>query len=85
MLNDEQAKQELINDSFQAALEQLEQINPAAKSKLFEKISDVTKGIQKISFQELSELKSGFQPGKVESLQKLHEAVDNLIKDISRG
>jgi hypothetical protein len=85
VLNDDQAKQELINDSFQAALEQLEQINPAAKSKLFEKISDVTKGIQRISFQELSELKSGYQPAKVKSLRQLHEAVDNLIKDISRG
>jgi len=85
VLNDEQAKQELINDSFQAALEQLEQINPAAKSKLFEKIEDVTKGITNIKFQELNELKSGYQPAKVEALRKLQTAVDSLLTTIEKG
>jgi hypothetical protein len=56
VLKDEQAKQELIDDNFQAALDQLEQKNPAAKSKLYEKIDDVIYGIEKIPFGELEEI-----------------------------
>ncbi len=40
VLKDEQSRQALIDDNFQAALDQLEQKNPAVKSKLFEKIEE---------------------------------------------
>ncbi|WP_435548720.1 hypothetical protein [Desulfobacterium sp. N47] len=62
VLKDEQSKQALIDDDFRAALEQLEQKNPAAKSKLFEKIEDVIAGLESLPFGELDEIKRGQQP-----------------------
>lgn len=82
VLKDEQAKHELIKDNFQAALDQLEQINPAAKSKLFEKIEDVIYGIERIPFGELEEIKSGLQPGKVDSLHRLYNSLEKILKNI---
>jgi hypothetical protein len=64
VLKDEQAREALINDDFQAALDQLEQKNPAAKSKLFEKIEDITTGIESLPFGELDEIKRGQQPAQ---------------------
>lgn len=84
VLKDEQAKQELIKDNFQAALDQLEQINPAAKSKLFEKIEDVIYGIERIPFGELEEIQSGLQPGKVDSLYRLYNSLEKILKNIGR-
>jgi hypothetical protein len=68
VLKDEQARQALIDDNFQAALDQLEQKNPAAKSRLFEKIEDVIEGVESLPFGELDEIKRGLQPAKVDSL-----------------
>lgn len=82
VLKDEQSKQALIDDDFQAALEQLEQKNPAAKSKLFEKIEDVIAGLESLPFGELDEIKRGQQPAKIESLKKLQNAAKNLLRDI---
>lgn len=82
VLKDEQSRQALIDDNFQAALDQLEQKNPAAKSKLFEKIEDVIDGIEGLPFSELDEIKRGMQPAKVESLKKLHYVATNLLKEI---
>lgn len=82
VLKDEQARQALIDDNFQAALDQLEQKNPAAKSKLFEKIEDVIYGLESLPFGELDEIKRGFQPAKIDSLKKLYIVTTNLLKDI---
>lgn len=59
-----------IDDNFQAAFYQLEQKNPAAKSKLFEKIEDIIEGLEGLLFGELDEIKRGQQPAKVNSLEK---------------
>jgi len=80
VLKDEQAKQELLNDNFQAALDQLEQKNPAAKSKLFEKIEDVIDGLNNIQWKELEEIKSGLQPGKIDSLIRLYNVLEKFLK-----
>jgi len=82
VLKDEQAHQALVDDDFQAALDQLEQKNPAAKSKLFEKIEDVIKGVSLIPFNELDEIKRGLQPAKVDSLKRLYITAENLLKTI---
>ncbi len=82
VLKDEQSRQALIDDNFQAALDQLEQKNPAAKSKLFEKIEDVAEGLEGLPFGELNEIKTGLQPAKLDALKKLHYVVKNLLKDI---
>ncbi len=82
VLKDDQATQALIDDNFQVALDQLEQKNPSAKSKLFEKIDDVVKGIECLPFGELDEIKRGMQPAKVGSLKKLHQVLTNLLEDI---
>jgi molybdopterin converting factor small subunit len=82
VLKDKQAKQELIDDNFQAALDQLEQKNPAAKSKLYEKIEDVINGIERIHLGELNEIKDGMQPGKVDSLVRLYDSVTKILKNI---
>ena len=82
VLKDEQSKQALIDDNFQAALDQLEQKNPSAKSKLFEKIEDVVKGLEGIPFGELDEIKTGLQPAKLVLLKKLYTVAGNLLKNI---
>ncbi|MCL4474723.1 MAG: hypothetical protein M1508_00650 [Nitrospirae bacterium] len=82
VLKDEQSRQALIDDNFQAALDQLEQKNPAAKSKLFEKIEDVVDGLEGLPFGELDEIKRGLQPAKVDSLKKLYNVTTNLLRDI---
>ena len=82
VLKDEQSRQALIDDNFQAALDQLEQKNPAAKSKFFEKIEDVIYDIEALPFGELDEIKRGLQPAKIDSLKRLHDVTTNLLKDI---
>jgi hypothetical protein len=82
VLKDEQSRQALIDDNFQAALDQLEQRNPAAKSKLFEKIEDVTDGLEGIPFGELDDIKRGLQPAKINSLKRLYSVTTNLLRDI---
>lgn len=82
VLKDDQAHQALIDDDFQAALDQLEQKNPAAKSKLFEKIEDVIKGLSSIPFTEVDQIKRGLQPAKVDSLKRLYATAKNLLKVI---
>jgi hypothetical protein len=82
VLKDDQSRQSLIDDNFQAALDQLEQKNPAAKSKLFEKIEDVIDGIEGLPFGELDEIKRGLQPAKIDSLKRLYGVTMNLLKNI---
>jgi hypothetical protein len=82
ILKDEQSRQALIDDDFQAALDQLEQRNPAAKSKLFEKIEEVTDGLEGLPFGELDEIKRGFQPAKINSLKRLYGVTMSLLRDI---
>jgi hypothetical protein len=82
VLKDDEARQALIEDDFQAALDQLEQKNPSAKSKLFEKIEDVISGLENMHFSEYDEIKRGLQPAKVESLKRLYEVVSNFLKSI---
>lgn len=82
VLKDEQAREALISDNFQVALDQLEQKNPAAKSKLFEKIEDVIEGCESLPFGELDEIKRGLQPAKVNALKRLFDVTSNLLKNI---
>ncbi len=82
VLRDEQSKQALMDENFQSALDQLEQKNPAAKSKLFEKIEVVIDGLESLPFGEFNEIKSGQQPAKIEALKKLHYVTTNLLRDI---
>ena len=82
VLKDEKARQALYDDNFEAALDQLEQKNPAAKSKLFEKIEDVIDGLENIKWDELGEIKRGMQPAKLEALIKLQSMTTNILKDI---
>ena len=79
---DEEARNTLIQDDMEAALEQLAQKNPSAKSKLFEKIKDVTNGLENMPFAEFSEIKTGLQPAKVQELKRIHMVLENLLKDI---
>jgi hypothetical protein len=82
VLNDPQAKQALIDDNFQTALDQLEQKIPSAKSKLFEKIDDVVFGLKNMKFYELNEIKGGFQPAKYKSLKTLQETINDFLVGI---
>jgi len=82
VLKDEQSRIELENNDFQAALDQLGQKNPSANSKLFEDIQKVIKGIDKLSFSEFTEIKNGFQQGKLNDLKLLYSKTENLLKDL---
>lgn len=79
---DEEARNALLEDNMEAALEQISIKNPAAKSKLFEKIKDVTFGLENMPFAELNEIKVGLQPAKYQELKKLHNVLSNLLADI---
>ena len=57
VLKDEQSRQALIDENFQAALDQLEQKNLTAKSKLFEKIENVIERLDAVSFWEFDEIR----------------------------
>jgi 2-hydroxy-3-keto-5-methylthiopentenyl-1-phosphate phosphatase len=81
VLKDEQARDELIINNFQAALDQLGQKNPSANSKLFEDIQRVIKGINELQFQELTEIKEGLQPGKINALRMLYNKLGDLLKE----
>jgi len=82
VLKDEQAKIELINNDFQAALDQLGQKNPAANSKLFEDIQRVVKGIDELPFFEFNDIKDGFQPVKLKNLKILYKKLEKLLQDM---
>jgi hypothetical protein len=82
VLNDKQAKNELLNNNFQVALDQLGHKNPAVNSKLFEDIQSVIIGIDKMPFAELNEIKDGLQQGKVNKLILLYHKLNELLKNI---
>lgn len=79
---DDEARNVLIEENMEAALDQLAQKNPAAKSKLFEKIKDVSFGLENMPFAELNEIKRGLQPAKVNELKRLHNVLTNLLVEI---
>jgi len=82
VLKDEEARQVLVDDNFEAALDQLGQKNPAARSKLFERIEAVISDIQNMHWSEVDEIKRGLQPAKVGSLKKLYNVLSNFLKEI---
>jgi hypothetical protein len=63
-------------------LDQLEQKNPAAKSKLFEDINAVIAGLESMPFSELDEIKSGLQQGKISVLKCLYETLDKFLRSV---
>lgn len=79
---DEEARDVLIDENMEEALSQLAQKDPAAKSKLFEKMRDVSNGIETMPFGELDEIKSGLQPAKVNELIRLKKVVSKLLNQI---
>lgn len=79
---DEEARNVLLEEDMEAALDQLSVKNPAAKSKLFERIEEVTSRLEEMPLHELVEIKSGFSPAKVKALQKLHKVVSDLLTNI---
>ena len=80
--SDEEARNVLLQENMEAALEQLAQRNPAAKSKLFEKIGEVCSGLQSMGFAELDEIKSGLQPAKADELLKLYGVLRRFLATI---
>jgi predicted DNA-binding protein YlxM (UPF0122 family) len=82
VLKDEVSRQALIDEDFEAALDQLEQKNPAAKSKLFERVEDVTDRLESIPFVELAEIQSGLQPAKFAALERLNKVVGDMLRTI---
>lgn len=79
---DTDARKALLEEDMESALEQISQKNPAAKSKLFEKIKDVIFGLETMPFAEYNEIKSGFHPAKVQELQKLYSVLSHLFNEI---
>jgi hypothetical protein len=82
VLEDQEARQALIDDDFEAALDQLEQTNPTVKSGLFEKVDAVVHGLEHLPFTEYDEIKRGKQPAKVELLQRLQKTVNKFLENI---
>jgi len=76
---DPASREALVNENMEAALEQLSLINPAAKSKLFEKIADVTLGLERLPFSEIDEIKCGYNTAKANELRSLHNVLTKLL------
>jgi hypothetical protein len=78
---DREARQVLLEEDMEAALDQLSLVNPAAKSKLFEKIVDVTSGLGRLPFNEAMEIRNGLQPAKASELKNLYRVLRKLLKE----
>lgn len=82
VLRDPDARQALIDYDFEAALDQLAQVDPAAKSPLFDKIRDVSKGIKKMPFAEIDGIRRGQEPAKVALLEELADTVNSFVESL---
>jgi hypothetical protein len=85
VLRDPAAKQQLIDSDFETALDQLALRNPGARSPLFDKVEAVIAGIREMPYSEISEIRGGRQPRKVELLQELAKAPRELLEDLQRA
>jgi hypothetical protein len=82
VLRDPDARQALIDYDFDTALDQLSQVDPAAKSPLFDKIRDVTQGIKKMPFSEIEGIRRGQEPAKVALLEGLADTLNAFISSM---
>lgn len=85
ILRDPAAKRAFIDFDFEAGLDQLSQKDPGARSPLFEKIEAVISGLQEMPYAEVSEIRGGRHPRKIELLQKLSATVEILLADLRRS
>jgi hypothetical protein len=84
VLRDPEAHQTLLDHDFAAALDQLAQVDPAAKSRLFEKIEDVCQGIRSMPFEETDEIMRGRAPAKIQLLEELSQVTSSFLDAIRR-
>lgn len=82
VLRDPQARQVFLDHDFRTALDQLGQSDPTATSPLFEKVRDVSDGIRKMPFSEISSIKQGQEPAKVDLLQELASTVNAFLSSL---
>lgn len=84
VLRDPDAKQQLIDVDFEAALDQLAQKDPGARSPLFDKIEAVIEGVRGMPYSEVDEIKRGRHPRKVELLEELCRVTSGFLADLKQ-
>jgi len=82
VLRDPDARQQLIDVDFEAAVDQLAQSSPGARSPLFDKVEAVIEGIRRMPYSEVDEIKHGRNPRKVELLEELNQVLNDFLEDL---
>jgi len=82
VLRDPDAKEAFLAEDFSAALDQLAQKDPGAKSPLFDKIDDVIAGLKGMPWAELDHMRRGLSQSKVERLNQLDEALKQVFEGL---
>jgi hypothetical protein len=82
VLREPAAREALIDFDFETALDQLAQVDPGARSPLFEKIEEVIEGIKAMPFSETDEIRRGQAVRKVELLEDLAASVTAFLETV---
>ncbi|MHB8928357.1 MAG: hypothetical protein ACYC9Q_12035 [Bacillota bacterium] len=80
---DDEARSELLDadGNMESALDQLSEKDPGARSRLFEKIDDVTDGLVQMPWSEVDEIKRGLHAAKSQALLKLYGTLKQFLRD----
>lgn len=80
ILEDKNTRELFIRKGYDTAIEELSILKPQLTSGLFEGIEKVIDGLNKLSNQELSEMRDGNQHAKVELIGTLNEKTREILK-----
>jgi len=80
ILSYDSVREEFIKKGFDYAIEILDVIKPDKTSKLFQYVERVVDGLNNIPSWEITEMKKGNQPNRVEIINKLNRTVMQTIK-----
>ncbi len=75
LLETEEARKVFVEKGFDMAMEKLDVIKPDKTSKFFSNVERVVEGLRNLPSWEISEMKDGMQPGRLEILNKLSAAL----------
>lgn len=83
------ARESLVDDGYQYAVEKLRSIDPGVYSKLFEAVEDVTIGLRNMTREEEEEIVEGDAPHKarylIELFKELRKVTDKINENLEDG